>query len=140
MPNCLVWIDFIMSVIGFFITIATLKTARSVKKRLLQKAEYTTFQHELRGILDQIQGFLDSINIDHIYKTDRSSSFQWSISQFLTDLESRFSFLNKKSIKHISKLQQMIIKSKSADSEWLSIARELIILKNLLSKEDAYHE
>lgn len=139
MPDYLVWIDFFISVIGFFITIATLITTHSVKRRILQKAEYTAFQQELRQILDQIQGFLNSINIDHIYKTDRSSNFQWLLSQFLTDLQSRFSFLNRRSVKRISKIQQMVVKSQNTDDEWLSIAKELIVLKNLLGKEDAYH-
>lgn len=135
MPIELQYFDFGLSVIGFIITLWTLGTSLSVKKQLQQKFEQTSFQSSQQDILFQIEGFINSINEDHIYKTDNDKTFRPALSQFLMDIETRFTFLSRTTKNKIKSIRKKLHDPNPTTDTWTSIASDLIALKNYLNKE-----
>ena len=133
------YLDFILGIIGFLITIGTLRTAISVKKHVIQNAEQQSFRQQNTEIISRISGYINSINEDKIYSTDNNRSFQPELSQFLIDLKTQFTFLSKNSRKPIESLHRLLNKSDLTSNDWNRIAELLITLRNMLKKEDFYH-
>ncbi len=139
MPEWLQYIDFSLGLIGFVITLCTLGTALSVKKQIIQRAEYRAFKQNLPIITGQIQGYIDSINEDAIYSSDSTRNFNASLSQFLIDLRTKFTFLSKASQKTINSVHKKLENPNLTDSDWNAIAEQLISLRNAIGKESQIH-
>ena len=139
MPEWLQYIDFSLGLIGFVITLLTLGTALSVKKQILQNAEYQIFKKEIRGVIGKIEGYINSINEDKIYSSDNNRSFKPELSQFLINLKTQFTFLSKDSQKVINVLHKKLESPNLTNNDWNTIAEQLITLKNMLQKEVLFH-
>ena len=139
MPCWLQYIDFFLGVIGFIITIATLKTAASVKRTILHKAEIADFLKSVDDFINQIDGFISSINDDQLYSTDGNRTFKPKLIQFFAELSSRFSFFPWYIKRLIHKIVKELENPNMLSSNWNNIAKDLIKLKNSLRKEHSYN-
>ena len=63
-----------------------------------QQFERSVLRNDIRKIQSQIEGFINSINQDYIFKSDNDRTFRPTLSQFLTELNTNFSFLSRKSM------------------------------------------
>ncbi len=139
MPIWLQYIDFGIGVIGLIITVFTLKVAYSVKKQIINKAELLDFRESVDNIMQMIDGYVGSINDDQLYNLDNGQTLKLKIAQFITDTETRFSFLPKHIKKTLRKISVLLNKQNMHDTDWTKIANQLIKLKNSLRKERAYY-
>ena len=133
MPLWLQYLGFLISLFGFLLTIATFITSLNVRKQLLKRSEKDLFRIEKDDIISKIEGFISSINEDQIFFDNKA--FYQSVLQFLTNIETRFSFLSKSSQKKIKTLQNTLCSSALHEKDWMDIANDLIALKNFLDKE-----
>lgn len=132
MPLFLQYIDFIISIFGFFITILTFVAAHRVNKKIKSLNELKDFHVHKAEILNQLEGFVRSINSDQLQESDTESTLYNGITQSLTDIESRYTNLSWKTRKALSSLQKYL---KHNDLQWNEIALKLITLKNNIDKE-----
>lgn len=137
-PLWIEYIDFFIGIIGFFLTIVTLLTARNVKQRIIHNAEYEQFRKNIDDITGKLEGFINSIAVNKIYEKDKH--FKYAISQFLTDIKTTYTFLSKKNLHIIQHLQNDLQIQDLSFNDWNNIVDKLISLKNALKKEDIYHE
>lgn len=135
MPLCIEWIGFVATIISLLISFFTLRTSLTVKKQVRQQFERSALRNDIRKIQNQIEGFINSINQDYIFKSDNDRTFRPKLSQFLTELNTNFSFLSHKSMKIINKLQKALYNTHLSNEDWSKIANNLIALKNSLKKE-----
>lgn len=131
MPLWLQYIDFAIGILSFFITIFTLKTAYRVKKQLIHNAELGDFRENIENILQQIQGYIASINDDGL----SDEIFNSTLIQFLTDLQTRYTFLSRNTKHLMGTLNKLLNKPSLSPNDWHDIANYLIKLKNYLKKE-----
>lgn len=132
MPATLQYIDFIISSIGFIITIATFFAALRVNKKIKTINAQEQFHIKRSEILNELQGYICSINNDKLQNNDPGNTLFVSISQYLTDLYTKythFSFHTRRCIK--STLKKIYVTS----PDWNKIANSLISLKNCIEKE-----
>lgn len=139
MPFWIQCIDVGAGLIGFIITLITLLTTCSVKKQIIHNAEREIFKQEVAGVIGKVDGFINSINEDKIYVPDNNRSFKPALSQFLTDVKTRFTFLSKDSAKLLAVLHKKLDNPNLTENDWGIIAEQLIALKNTLQKEALYH-
>lgn len=66
MPLFLQYIGFIISIFGFFITILTFIAASRVNKKIKSLNELKDFHVHKTEILNQLEGFVRSINSDQL--------------------------------------------------------------------------
>lgn len=140
MPIWLQYIDFSMGVIGFFITLITLKTAYSVKKQLVHVAELSEFRNNIENLIQEIEGYIASINDDQLYTTDNAQTLNKALTQLLTDIQSRFSFLSKRTNRLIKGAFDLLKNPNMLPSDWSVLALQLIKIKNQLRKEHNSYE
>ncbi len=139
MPVWLEYISFAITILSFFISIFTLVNTQSVKKQIVQKAEIALFKSEISQKIEEIEGFINSINENEIYKFDNKQNFKKSLSTFLTDVMSRYTFISKRSVKSIKNLLKSLDEPSLSNNQWDNIAKQLVILKNTLLKESVYY-
>lgn len=133
------YISFVITILSFFISVFTLINTQSVKKQIIQKTEIALFKAEIPEKIEKIEGFINSIKEDEIYKFDNEQKFKNSLSLFLIDIKSRYTFIPKRSVKDIKNLLKSLNKSNLSEHQWNNLAKQLVILKNTLSKESAYY-
>lgn len=132
MPLWIQWCDFIIGILGLLLTIGTLWTSVNLKKHLTKRAEIELFRNEKQDILDQIEGFIHSINEDKIFKNDDKQTFRPKVSQFATEIQSSYSFLSRNSKQTVKKVHALLSKY---PIDWENVATELVALKSYLQKE-----
>lgn len=132
MPLWVQWIDFAIGIIGFLLTIGTLWTSLKLKKHLVKRVEIESFRNKKQDILNQIDGFINSINEDKIFKNDNKQTFRPKVSQFATKIQSSYSFLSINSKQKIKKIHALLNRY---PINWESVATELVALKSYLQKE-----
>ena len=98
MPDIMNYISFFVGIAGFIFTLLTFNNTRRFKRLQIDIAERNDFRDSSDDFISQIEGAIASIQYDKL----RSDTFRESLSQLLTDLESRYSFLPS-SIKRIIK-------------------------------------
>lgn len=135
MPLYIEWIGFGATLISLFISIWTLITSLSVKKQVQQKFERNSLKSDILKIQSKIDGFVNSINQDYIFKSDNDRTFKPNLSQFLTGLSTDYTFLTHKSRRIINSLQKTLNNPNLTNDDWGKVANELITLKNNLKKE-----
>ena len=135
MPIWLDYISFLIGVGGLLLTFRTFLNTRDFRKMLVQREERIELTKEMHALLSKIDAYINSINEDKIYVRDNDRTFRPSLSQFLTDLLTRFSFLSAPTQKKIKSLQKTIHNPNLTADEWNHIANELIVIKNHLKKE-----
>lgn len=123
------------SILGLIISIWTLITTRSVKKRMVYNAEHDIFKNNLQDNCDRIEGFIESIN-SGIYLSDGDRTFKPMIRQFLTKIESQFSFLSYKTVHQIKTIYKTLESQNLSPDDWNKISEALIRLENDLKRED----
>lgn len=64
------YISFVITILSFFISVFTLINTQSVKKQIIQKTEIALFKAEIPEKIEKIEGFINSIKEDEIYKFD----------------------------------------------------------------------
>ena len=99
MPICFQYIDFVIGIFGLFISLFTLYATFNVRKRIIHNAEYSDFYNSIDEITDKLQADINSINDDRL----RNPKFVTLLSQELTDIETRFTFLSPKAKRPILK-------------------------------------
>jgi hypothetical protein len=132
MPLFLQYIGFIISIFGFFITILTFIAASRVNKKIKSLNELKDFHVHKTEILNQLEGFVRSINSDQLQESDTECTLYNGITQSLTDIESRYTNLSWKTQKALTSLQKYL---KRDNFKWSEIALKLITLKNNIDKE-----
>ena len=132
MPLFLQCIDFIISIFGFFITILTFVAAHRVNKKIRSLNELEDFHVNKSEILNQLEGFVRSINSDQLQESDTECTLYNGITQSLTDIESRYTNLSWKTQRALTSLQKYL---KRDNFKWSEIALKLITLKNNIDKE-----
>ena len=132
MPLFLQYIGFIISIFGFFITILTFIAASRVNKKIKSLNELKDFHVHKTEILNQLEGFVRSINSDQLQESDTECTLYNGITQSLTDIESRYTNLSWKTRKALTSLQKYL---KRYNFKWNEIALKLITLKNSIDKE-----
>ena len=132
MPLFLQYIDFIISIFGFFITILTFVAASRVNKKIKSLNELKDFHVHKTEILNQLEGFVRSINSDQLQESDTECTLYNGITQSLTDIESRYTNLSWKTQRALTSLQKYL---KRDNFKWSEIALKLITLKNNIDKE-----
>lgn len=126
------YIGFIISIFGFFITILTFIAASRVNKKIKSLNELKDFHVHKTEILNQLEGFVRSINSDQLQESDTECTLYNGITQSLTDIESRYTNLSWKTQKALTSLQKYL---KRDNFKWSEIALKLITLKNNIDKE-----
>lgn len=135
MPLYIEWIGFGATIISLFISIGTLITSLTVKKQVQQKFERNSLRNDILKIQNMLEGFVNSINQDYIFKSDNDRTFRPNLSQFLTELSTDFTFLKHKSRRIINYLQKTLNNPNLSNEDWGNVANKLIALKNNLKKE-----
>ena len=133
MPDIMNYISFFVGIAGFIFTLLTFNNTRRVKRLQIDIAERNDFRDSSDDFISQIEGAIASIQDDKL----RSDTFRESLSQLLTDLESRYSFLPSSIKRIIKKLKKNLSASDVSNKTWSNIAEQLIKLKNSLIKERA---
>lgn len=133
MPNIMNYISFFVGIAGFIFTLLTFNNTRRFKRLQIDIAERNDFRDSSDDFISQIEGAIASIQDDKL----RSDTFRESLSQLLTDLESRYSFLPSSIKRIIKKLKKNLSASDVSSKTWSNIAEQLIKLKNSLIKERA---
>lgn len=126
------YIGFIISIFGFFITILTFIAASRVNKKIKSLNELKDFHVHKSEILNQLEGFVRSINSDQLQESDTECTLYNGITQSLTDIESRYTNLSWKTQRALTSLQKYL---KRDNFKWSEIALKLITLKNNIDKE-----
>lgn len=139
MPGWVQCVDFVIGVVGFIITLITLKTAYSVRKQLIHNAELSDFRNSADDIIQRIDGYIASINEDKLYISDNDLTLKPTIIQFMVDIQTRFCFLSKSTQKPLKKILHQMNNPNMLPSDWNNIANQLIKLKNFIRKEYAYY-
>lgn len=134
-PLWIQWIDIIIGIIGFLLTIGTLLTSLNLKKHLVKRAEIESFRNRKQNILYQIDGFVNSINEDKIFAKDNKKVFETKLLQFIVEIRTSYTFLSNNSIKKTKHLYNLLNKPILYDGDWKTIATELVALKSYLQKE-----
>lgn len=132
MPLWVQWSDYIIGILGLGLTIGTLLTSLNLKKHLVKRAEIESFRSHKQEILNQIDGFIHSINEDKIFKKDDKQTFRPKVSQFATEIQSSYSFLSRKSKQKVKKVHALL---NIYPIDWENVATELVALKSYLQKE-----
>jgi hypothetical protein len=127
------YISFFVGIAGFIFTLLTFNNTRRFKRLQIDIAERNDFRDSSDDFISQIEGAIASIQDDKL----RSDTFRESLSQLLTDLESRYSFLPSSIKRIIKKLKKNLSASDVSNKTWSNIAEQLIKLKNSLIKERA---
>lgn len=133
MPDIMNYISFFVGIAGFIFTLLTFNNTRRFKRLQIDIAERNDFRDSSDDFISQIEGAIASIQDDKL----RSNTFRESLSQLLTDLESRYSFLPSSIKRIIKKLKKNLSASDVSSKTWSNIAEQLIKLKNSLIKERA---
>lgn len=133
MPDIMNYISFFVGIAGFIFTLLTFNNTRRFKRLQIDIAERNDFRDSSDDFISQIEGAIASIQDDKL----RSDTFRESLSQLLTDLESRYSFLPSSIKRIIKKLKKNLSASDVSSKAWSNIAEQLIKLKNSLIKERA---
>ncbi len=133
MPDIMNYISFFVGIAGFIFTLLTFNNTRRFKRLQIDIAERNDFRDSSDDFISQIEGAIASIQDDKL----RSDTFRESLSQLLTDLESRYSFLPSSIKRIIKKLKKNLSASDVSNKTWSNIAEQLIKLKNSLIKERA---
>lgn len=133
MPDIMNYISFFVGIAGFIFTLLTFNNTRRFKRLQIDIAERNDFRDSSDDFISQIEGAIASIQDDKL----RSVTFRESLSQLLTDLESRYSFLPSSIKRIIKKLKKNLSASDVSNKTWSNIAEQLIKLKNSLIKERA---
>ena len=133
MPDIMNYISFFVGIAGFIFTLLTFNNTCRFKRLQIDIAERNDFRDSSDDFISQIEGAIASIQDDKL----RSDTFRESLSQLLTDLESRYSFLPSSIKRIIKKLKKNLSASDVSNKTWSNIAEQLIKLKNSLIKERA---
>lgn len=133
MPDIMNYISFFVGITSFIFTLLTFNNTRRFKRLQIDIAERNDFRDSSDDFISQIEGAIASIQDDKL----RSDTFRESLSQLLTDLESRYSFLPSSIKRIIKKLKKNLSASDVSSKAWSNIAEQLIKLKNSLIKERA---
>lgn len=132
MPIEFQYASFVISIIGFFITLGTFYKACSVNKKILQLYESEKFHIMRQEILDRIEGYILSIKQDHLYNSDSKETLAPNILLHLKDLETKYTHLSRKTKKNIANTKKYL---NCPPINWQSVAESLIALKNSIEKE-----
>lgn len=130
MPDIMNYISFFIGIAGFILTLLTFNNTRRFKQLQIDIAEHNDFRKSIDNFISQIEGSIASIQDDKLH----TNKFKETLSQLLTDLESRYSFLSFSTKRTIKKLKK-ILNSELSDNAWHNISEKLIVLKNFLVKE-----
>lgn len=122
----------ITGIISFVITIATFFTALNVRSKIIHYKEREHFKKEIKLIEGKLSGYRLSIVENHL----SNSTFYLDIDTYMTDLITRYSFLNipvKLRCKYISYL---VFKKRSHQNFERKLVRQFTYLINALLKEN----
>ena len=132
MPIELQYVSFAISILGFLITLGTFYKACCVNKKILQLYESEKFHVMRQEILDKLEGYILSIEQDHLYKSDSKKTLVPNILLHLKDLETRYTHLSRKTKKNITNTKKYL---NCPPINWQNVAESLIALKNSIEKE-----
>lgn len=118
MPDIMNYISFFVGIAGFIFTLLTFNNTRRFKRLQIDIAERNDFRDSSDDFISQIEGAIASIQDDKL----RSDTFRESLSQLLTDLESRYSFLPSSIKRIIKKLKKNLSASDVSNKTWSNIA------------------
>ena len=123
----------ILGIIGFFLTVLTLVATLNVRSQVIHSHERKTFKASYKQIIAQLDGFIKSLSVDYI----TTIVFYEQIDMYITDLSSKYTFLNYK-IQLKFKMITHKISHKSKDANFnTDLAKYLVQLRNLLEKESS---
>lgn len=129
-------ISFYIGILGLVFTLLTFINTCRFKRLQRNSAEHNDFRRSINDHVDQIEGFILSIQENELH----NDKFRMSVSHFLTDLESRYSFLSFSIKRMIKKLKKALNNPEISAETWDNILEQLIKLKNSLKKERAINE
>lgn len=142
LPDEIQWIGFwigiasaIIGLLGFVITLWTLRTAYSVKKHLIHSSEISDFSKNIQDNIAKIMGDIASITENRL----SDKSFRLRMHVFLIDLRTNYSFLSKTTKKSLCELEEILSRNDLSAEDWENVATLLTNLKNLLKKECAVY-
>ena len=90
----------ILGIIGFFLTVLTLMATLNVRSQIIHSHERKTFKASYKQIIGQLDGFIKSLSVDYI----NTIAFYERIDMYITDLSSKYTFLNYKIQKLITEV------------------------------------
>ena len=123
----------ILGIIGFFLTVLTLMATLNVRSQIIHSHERKTFKASYKQIIGQLDGFIKSLSVDYI----NTIAFYERIDMYITDLSSKYTFLNYK-IQLKFKIINHEINHRSNDVNFnTDLAKYLVQLRNLLEKENS---
>ena len=121
----------ILSIISFVLTLLTFLATLNVRSQIIHYNEKQTFKANLEYIIGKLDGFRKSLLEDKLDSRD----FYQRIDIYITDLTSQYTFFNL-FIKIRCKYISHILQSPQNNSSYpIRLAKNLIRLKNKLSKE-----
>lgn len=135
MPTWMEYISFFSGIISLILTFFTYLNTRNFKRQLIHNAELSDFRETIEDTIHQITGYISSINDDGL----SDETFKSALLQFLTDLETRYSFLSRNTQKVIHTLKKCLDNPELSPADWHIVANQLIKLKNSLNKERAIY-
>lgn len=133
MSDTMNYISFFIGIASFIFTLLTFNNTRRFKRLQIDIAERNDFRDSSDDFISRIEGAIASIQDDDL----RDDNFKETLSQLLTDLDSRYSFLSSSIKRIIRKLKKELSTPEISNKTWSYIAEQLIKLKNSLIKERA---
>lgn len=133
MSDTMNYISFFIGIASFIFTLLTFNNTRRFKRLQIDIAERNDFRDSSDDFISRIEGAIASIQDDDL----RDDNFKETLSQLLTDLDSRYSFLSSSIKRIIRKLKKELSTSEISNKTWSYIVEQLIKLKNSLIKERA---
>lgn len=103
----------------------------NVKKRMMYERERETYRKNLQSITDNIDGYIISINNLDM----RTSLLRSNIRKFIIDINSKYSFFSRKTVKLSNQIMSMIKNPNPNNDVWDSLNDNLIKLKNQIQRE-----
>ena len=110
------------------------------KETTHDKYEVKKFNAEFDQIISKINSHINSIQQDQIYKNDAVNSYSQTLSNFIVDLESSYSFLPHECTSYLKSIKSAVKQPIITSERWNNIAENLIRLRNFLEKEHNSHE
>lgn len=77
-------------------------------------------------MLQRIEGYIASISEDKLYLTDNGLTLKPAITQFIVDVQTRFSFLSKSTQKPLKKILNQLSNPNMLPADWYDVANQLI--------------
>ena len=132
MTTPLDYFNFGLGILSALLTLGTFITSIQVKKKINHVRERDGFFQERPSIIGELEGFINSINTDKLQNSDPRGILKSQISQYCTNLKTKYTFFSFKTKRTLSRLETQLLYD---NVNWDTIAKSLITLKNYVNKE-----